>query len=224
MTSRHLRLEGVYGHPMTSYGFEDESYLLGQLRGFKQAITAIEAAGIAIPIRMVSSSAIVLGYPEADWNAVDPGRLVVGMSFPAVEERKAVWRPALVGLKSRLVLVKSLAEIGAVYPAPFLPLRPQMRIGLIPIGWSDGYPHRMPEGATALIRGQRVRLLGPSHSELLRVDLSDISDAAIGDEVVLLGQSGEDAIGLTELADQWGVTTRDLFPIIGKTLPHRYFG
>lgn len=222
--SRHLHLAGVYGHPMTSYGFEDESYTRAQLRGVEQALAEIDRAGIAVPVRMVSSSAIVLAHPEADLNAVDPGRLVLGLPFPAVAERKVEWRPALIGLKSRLVMVKSLAEIGDVEPAPFMTRRAGMRIGLIPFGWSDGYPRKMPASATVLIRGMRVPLIAPSHSELLRVDLTDCAEAKVGDEVVLLGRSGEDGIDLDELAGQWGVSTHDLAPAIGKTLPHRYVG
>ena len=80
-----------------------------------------------------------------------------------------------------------------------------MKLGLIPYGWSDGYPKRIPENATALLHGKRVRLLGPTHSELLRVDLTDVPDARIGDEVVLLGRQGNDEIDLEELSAQWKV-------------------
>ncbi|MFT0860069.1 alanine racemase [Ancylobacter sp. G4_0304] len=78
---------------MTSYGFEDEPYTLAQLEAIQQALAAIEAEGIDVPIRMASSSAIVLGHPEADLNAVDPGRLVVGMSFQSVAERRRAGGP-----------------------------------------------------------------------------------------------------------------------------------
>lgn len=220
--SRRLHLAGVYGHPMTSYGFEDEPYTLSQIDGMNRALAAIDRAGIPVPVRMVSSSAIILGHPEADLNAVDPGRLVLGMPFPAIPGRQAEWRPALVGLKSRLVMVKSLAETGDVVPAPFLTLRPGMRLGLIPFGWSDGYPRRMPAQAAALIRGRRVPLLGPSHSEMLRVDLTDLPEANVGDEVVLLGHSGPERIDLAELAEQWQTSVHDLFPAIGKGLTRRY--
>jgi alanine racemase len=220
--SRRLHLAGAYGHPMTSYGFEDEPYTRAQIDGVFRALRAIDGAGIPVPIRMVSSSAIILAHPEADLNAVDPGRLIMGMAFPSIPERQAPWRPALVGLKSRLVMVKALAETGDVMPAPFLTLRPGMRLGLIPLGWSDGYPRHLSDRATALIRGRRVRLLGPTHSELLRVDLTDVPEATVGDEIVLLGRSGSAHIGLPELADQWGVSVQDLFPAIGKSLPRKY--
>jgi alanine racemase len=185
-------------------------------------IAAIEAAGVEVPLRMVSSSAILLEHPSADLNAVDPGRLVLGFTFPAVPGRQLAWRHAMTGLRSRLVMVKPLANLDGVMPAPFLALRPDMRIGLIPYGWSDGFPRTMPERAEVLVRGRRVRLLAPSHSELLRVDLTDVPEAALGDEVVLLGRSGGEEITLAELATQWGMTPGELPPRIGRTLRRVY--
>ncbi len=219
-----LHLAGAYGHPMTSYGPPDEAYTRGQIAACIGALQAIAQAGIDVPVRMVSSSALILAYPEADLNAIDPGRLVLGIGFPAVPGRARAWKPALVGLKTRLVTLRSLSDPGDVPAAPFLPLRPGMRIGLIPYGWSENYPRRMPAQATALLHGRRVRLLPPTHSELMRIDLTDIPDAALGDEVVLLGRQGGEAIGLDELATQWGVGIADLYPAIGKGVRREYRG
>jgi alanine racemase len=219
-----LHLAGIYGHPMASYGPVDATYTNAQIASCLAALDAIAAAGIAAPIRMVSSSAIILSNPEADLNAVDPGRLVLGTDFPAAPGRERDWRPALVGLRSRLVMVKSLADPGDVMPAPFLTLRPDMRIGLIPYGWTDGYPRQMPANATALVRGHRVRLLGPTHSEMMRVDLTDVPAAGIGDEVVLLGRSGDQEITLDDLAAQWRTGVGELYAAIGKTIRRRYVG
>lgn len=217
-----LQLAGAYGHPMASYGPVDPVYTDAQIKSCIDALKRIDAAGIDVPIRMVSSSAILLSHPEADLNAVDPGRLVIGQRFPANEERTRSWRHALVGLRSHLVMVKSLDDIGDVMPAPFLPRRPGMRIGLIPYGWSDGYPRKIPENATVLLRGKRVRLLGPTHSELLRVDLTDVPEAGLGDEVVLLGRQGNDEIDLEELAAQWKVGVPELYGTIGKSVRRHY--
>ena len=220
--SNTLELAGAYGHPMMSYGPPDPVYTGAQIDSCIEALKRIEAAGIDVPVRMVSSSAIVLAHPEADLNAVDPGRLVIGQKFEAAAGRERTWRHSLVSLRSHLVMVKSLADIGDVTPAPFLPRRPGMKIGLIPYGWSDGYPRRIPETATALLHGKRVRLLGPTHSELLRVDLTDVPEARLGDEVVLLGHQGNDEIGLEELAAQWKVGVSDLYGAIGKSVRRHY--
>ena len=222
--SNTLELAGAYGHPMASYGPVDPVYTDAQIDACIDALKRIEAAGIDVPVRMVSSSAIILSHPEADLNAVDPGRLAIGQSFPAVGGRERAWRHALVGLRSHLVMVKPLDDIGDVMPAPFLPRRPGMKIGLVPYGWSDGYPRKIPENATALLHGKRVRLLGPTHSELLRVDLTDLPDAKLGDEVVFLGRQGDDEIDLEELAGQWKVGVSDLYGAIGKSVRRHYLG
>jgi alanine racemase len=220
--SNTLELAGAYGHPMASYGPLNPVYNDAQINSCIDAIRRVEAAGIDVPVRMVSSSAIILSHPAADLNAVDPGRLAIGQSFPAAAGRERNWRHALVGLRSHLVMVKSLDDIGDVMPAPFLTRRPGMKLGLIPYGWSDGYPKKMPEAATALLHGERVRLLGPTHSEMMRVDLTDVPDAKIGDEVVLLGRQGNDEITLDELAAQWKVGVSELYGAIGKGVRRHY--
>jgi alanine racemase len=222
--SNTLQLAGAYGHPMTSYGPVDPAYTDAQIASCLDALKRIEEAGIDVPTRMVSSSAIILSHPDADLNAIDPGRLVIGQSFPATTGRERNWRHALVGLCSHLVMVKSLEDVGDVMPAPFLPRRPGMRIGLIPYGWSDGYPRRIPEAAKALLHGKRIRLLGPPHSELLRVDLTDVPDAKLGDEAVLLGRQDNDEINLEELSVQWNVGIPDLYGAIGKSVRRHYVG
>lgn len=225
-SSKRLRLAGVYGHTLASYHVDSngvaEKGPQKQLEVFLGALMSIEDARIEIPIRMFSSSEIVVSQPEADLNAVEPGRLVLGLDFPAVASRERVWMPALVGFKSRIVTKKRLDIAFASKQPSFFPLRDEMVIGLLPLGWSDGYPKTLPKLATALVRGKRVSLLGPVHSELLRIDLTDVPEAEVGDEVVLLGASGSEQILLHDLAQQWGVSVADVYTGIGKTLPRVY--
>lgn len=225
-SSKRLRLAGVYGHTLASYHIDANwSFEHGpqrQLQVFLGALKDIEDAGIKIPIRMFSSSEILLSQPEADLDAVEPGRLVLGLDFPAVASRRRVWKPALVGFKSRIVVKKPLDIAHASKQPSFFPLRDDMIIGLLPMGWSDGYPKTLPKMPTALVRGKRVSLLGPVHSELLRIDLTDVPEAEVGDEVVLLGTSGSEQISLQDLAQQWGASVADVYTAIGKTLPHVY--
>ncbi|MBS7700189.1 alanine racemase C-terminal domain-containing protein [Chelatococcus sp. YT9] len=96
-------------------------------------------------------------------------------------------------------------------PTPFMRLKPDMRLGPIPFGWRAGIPGGMPNDAVALIRRCWGPLIAPTHSELIRVGLTDIPEAEVGDEVVLLRRSGGVDVSLAELAEQWGVSTYDEF-------------
>lgn len=223
VATRTLRLAGVYGHSLASY-HRDESAatvppLQQQMDVFLSSIEQMESSGIEVPIRMFASSEAVLSCPSADMNAVEPGRLIAGVDFPATESRLRKWHPALVGLKSRIVMRKALPSRFQTEARALFPIRENMVIGLIPLGWSDGYPRRPPPGATVLVNGKRVQVLGPVHSELLRIDLTDVPDAAVGDEVVLLGSSGTQTITLQELQQQWDMDLSDLYLAVGRGLP-----
>ena len=222
--SRHLRLAGIYGHPMASYGVGGDSYTEDQIDEFLRALALIRAEGIEPPISMVSSSEIVLRYPQADLTAVDPGRLIVtGIDFPAAPARAETWRSPLGAIKSRLVMTKDLPFDPAV-AAPFVDREKVTRIGLIPLGWSDGLPTKPPHGWEVLIRGQRTGLLGPVHSELTRVELSHLPEAEIGDEVTFLGRDGPEEITLTDLAGHWQMDPLDIYVSLVKFLPKHYAG
>jgi alanine racemase len=89
-----------------------------------------------------------------------------------------------------------------------------MRVATLSAGYADGYPrHLSNREAAVLVRGQRCALLGRVTMDLMMIDVSNIEDASVGDEVVLMGLQGEGEISATELADRagtisWEITTR----------------
>jgi alanine racemase len=153
-------------------------------------------------IIMLSSSDGVLRHPEMDLDAVDPGAMLFGIADTARAARPLTLKPALHAIKARLVSVKRAdASIG---PVPDLPgYSSDMQIGVLGIGWGHGLPRDLPFGASAIIRGKRIPLLAPLHLEHVRVDLTCIPDAALGDEAILLGSADGEHIDLAELAGHW---------------------
>ena len=98
-----------------------------------------------------------------------------------------------------------------------------MRIGLLPLGWGDGFPRVKPDGASVLVRGRRVPLLPPVHLEHLRVDLTEVPEARLGDEVTLVGRQGEAEIAMEEVARQWGLGPAEFYALLRDHVPRAYF-
>lgn len=192
----NIDIKGIYAHLSELAGTGPTAN--DQWCRLKDLLATIGRPGIV----MLSSSDGVLRHPEMDLDAVDPGALLFGIAETARVARPLALKPALHAIKARLVSVKQAnASIG---PAPDLPgYSPDMRIGVLGIGWGHGLPRDLPFGASAIIRGKRVPLLAPLHLEHVRVDLSRIPDAAFGDEAVLLGSAGGEHIDLAELAMHW---------------------
>lgn len=203
--SRKLELAGLYTHFHTYAGPEGHAYMEWQIGCLHESLKIAAQIDGLPPIVMAANSAVVSERPELDLSGVDPGRLLYGVGNVAARSRDATIRPVVVGLKTRLLLTKTIAETPPdVTHAPF-PVRPGMRIGILPIGWGDGLPRRFLPSAFALIRGQPAPLLNPVHLEHLRIDLSSVPEAQPGDEVALIGSQGEHQIGLNEVQSSWGM-------------------
>ena len=194
-----LFVVGAYAHLHLPDPVRMRPHALHQLEVFNSAVRQIEAAGMKLHTKMVAGTAAVMEFPEMDLDAVDPGRMLFGLGFTGTTRSLAL-RSAIRRWTTRLLLVKEVTPADvAPYPAPFGLTQP-MRIGLVPFGWGDGMPRRLHPDARVLVRGKRVPLLPPSHFEHMRVDLTDVSDASYGDEVVIVGQQGAATVTLSEVA------------------------
>lgn len=192
-----LQLEGLYTHMHVSRK-STLSYLRWQFRRFQSVILAIEEQGIHIPTRMASSSGVLNMTTEMTLNAVDPGHLIYGFRPQGPVHVDLPLRPALRALRSKLIQVKDVQRENFKDEAPF-PVLGVERIGIIPFGTADGL-HSVNCGHV-LVHGRRTALVGEPSLEHCRVDLTDIPDAEIGDEVVLIGRQGDSVIDVSEVLD-----------------------
>ena len=95
------------------------------------------------------------------------------------------------------------------------------RIGIVPVGYADGYRWRLGSRADALIEGRRVPVVGAVSMDMLAVDLGD-STGEEGSEVVLLGTQGEETIDAVELAERAGALVYEVLCGFGLRLPKVY--
>jgi len=215
----NLRVHIVNAHPNVPSPPSAE-YLDWQLRRFEAVFRQLDSRGVEVPIRMFASSKILAILRRLAFNAVDPGQMFFG---PFREEGDVPWptsRQAFHKLSSRLIHVRPLERDDFLAQAPF-PIRAGMRLGVIPIGSADGAAH-LHAGET-LVRGRRARVLcGPS-LEHMRLDLTEMPDAQVGDEVVLIGENGGDVISPEAVVAYHRLArVSDLAMAIGPRIPRRY--
>jgi alanine racemase len=213
-----LRLAGLATHLHVPPN-ADPAYVRWQFARFTAVLAALAAQGVTVPVRLAASSPLVLGYPDTYLNAVDPGRMLYGMNRDDATVAGTL-RPAFHALKSRLVEVKELTPRERFADAAPFPIARGMRLGVIPIGMGDGF-HRLNAGRV-LVRGRRVPILARPSLEHTRVDLTTVPDAAVGDEVVLIGTQGGEAITPDEVAKQNGLDPLILALTIGPRVARVY--
>jgi alanine racemase len=97
----------------------------------------------------------------------------------------------------------------------------------VPIGYADGYTRRMTGKAQVLVGGRRCAVVGAITMDMCMVDVTDVAEAKLGDEVVLLGAQGSDPgtrIDAYEVAAWAGTITWEVFCGISKRVPRVYVG
>lgn len=194
-----------------------------QFQAAAAALLAAGGGGERRPRLHMANSAALLRFAETRADLVRPGISLYGYSpldaawFPAGELPRL--QPAM-SLKSRVLQLKNLAAgRGISYGHRFITERPT-RLAVVPLGYADGYPRGVSGKAVVLIGGRRVPLLGTICMNACMADVSDLSQVAVGDEVVFMGRQGEEFIGADEIAAWHGTISYELLCRMGAANRH----
>jgi len=127
-------------------------------------------------------------------------------------------RPALTW-KTRVAQVKSVPEGAFVgYGCTYMTTHPT-RLAILPVGYADGFDRGLSNLAHVLIRGRRAPVRGRICMNITMVDVTDIPDAALEDEVVLLGGQGSERLTADQIGDWAQTISYEVLARIGGHLP-----
>ncbi len=144
--------------------------------------------GLVAQISLRNSPA-VLGWPQIPSDWVRPGIMLYGAT-PFDEPNAVASRlQPVMTLESKIICVRELPAGEPVgYGARFVTTQPT-RVGVVAMGYADGYPRQAPTGTPVLVDGQRSQLVGRVSMDMLCVDLTDVPQAGLGSTVELWGKN-----------------------------------
>lgn len=217
----HIIVEGVFTHFAKSDA-SDKTMAEEQIRKFDQMKKMLDGRGITPQFYHASNSAGIIDLPWANLDLVRAGISLYGL-WPSdeVQKENLKLRPAL-SLISRIVFLKELKAGRTVsYGATYTLDRPS-RIATIPVGYGDGYPRSLSNRGYVLIHGKRAPICGRICMDQFMVDVTEIPEAAQGDEAVLIGTSMGKSITMEELGELSGRFHYELACDLGKRIPRVY--
>ncbi len=172
-----------------------------------EQIACFEAATRDLPgSRCLANSAGVLGWPAAHGDWVRTGGLLYGLSVVAGKSGRDLGFAPAMSLSTRLIAINRLRRGERVGYAGTWECPEDMDVGVIAIGYGDGYPRSAAAGTPVLLRGRRVPIVGRVSMDLTTIDLRQAPDARVGDRVLLWG----DDLPVEEIADRAGTIAYDL--------------
>jgi alanine racemase len=209
-----LNVEAIYTH-FASADDVAEPFTLDQIARFRTLVATLADAGLRAPLHHLANSAGTMR------GLVVPGEFVrVGLALygaEAVERLEPVmrWRTEIARLKE--LPAGHSVGYGTAWRAQRF-----SRIATLPVGYADGYNRLHSNRGEVLVRGRRAPVVGRVSMDLVTIDVTDIEDAQVGDEVVLLGRQGGDEISVEELAEKLGTISYEVLCNVGARVPRRY--
>ena len=189
----HIILDGIYTHlPVSDDGNSD--YTKDQVNRFSGLVDQInQRIGRKVNIAHCSNSAAVLGHPYAWMDMVRPGIMVYGY-YPSDETPRSIPLKPGMSLLTRVTFVKKVTSGTKIGYSHTWTAREDTWIATISAGYADGFNRLFSNNGRVLINGKSYPVVGRVCMDQSMVNLGSETDVQVGDEVVLLGKSGESEI------------------------------
>ena len=214
-----IEIDGIFTH----FARADEPHASSaedQLKKFNVLLDRLQRANLRPQVVHAANSAAVINFPEAYFDLVRPGIAMFGLNPSPDTQLPETFKPALTW-KARLTSVRVLPPNHGVSYGSVYVTSDHERIGVIPVGYGDGY--RREPGQKVLVQGQVVDVVGRICMDQSMLQLDSVPDAKAGDEVVLLGAQGKQRISAGDIAARWGTLNYEVVCGLADRLPRVYF-
>ena len=211
-----LDAEGIFTHFAVSDedGEEDEAYTREQFGLFTAVIDALARQGRTFAIRHCANSGALARYPEMYLDMVRPGIALYGAGADA---QRLDLRPVM-SLKTCVSTIKVFDPDTTVSYGRTFRTTERTRIGVLPIGYADGFFRGCSNRASVLTKQGSAPIRGRICMDMCMVDLTELPDVHVGDAVEIFGQHQR----VDDLASLLGTIPYELTCAVSKRVPRLY--
>lgn len=216
-----IELEGIWTHCATADDM-DNPFADIQLSRFEDFLTTLAQHGIRSKLRHAANSATLLTRKHGHFDLVRVGLAVYGIS--PLKQPHELLRPAM-QLRSQVSFVKEVSTGAGVSYGQLHHFDRPATIATVPIGYADGVRRDFGlQGGEVLIGGRRNRVVGAVTMDQLMVEIPSAQAKAVqpGDEVVLIGEQGDQEISVSEVGRWIGTIPYEVICDVGKRVRREY--
>ncbi|MCK5534599.1 alanine racemase, partial [bacterium] len=212
-------LEGISSH--LSCADTDKEFTKKQINDFASIVEKIKEKKIRYS--HIANSAAVLCFPESYFDLVRPGLILYGL-IPCADALNKIKLKPVMSLKTKIVFLKKVLKGTPISYGKTYITKKTTRIATLPIGYADGYNRLLSNNAQVLIKGKRLPIVGRVCMDMCMVDVNDLPQAAVGDEVVLIGNQKGEMITAEEVASWSKTINYEVVCGLSKRIPRIYTG
>ena len=195
----NLKVDGVMTH--FAAADNDDEFTKLQIERFNNSVRLLEEKGFHPTFRDLANSPGALGYTGARGNLVRLGGVIYGLWWDVLP--KNIDPPKLkpvMTLHTRISLLKKVPKGETIgYSRTFRTDRDSL-IATIPIGYQDGYMRGLSNNCRAIVNGVYANIAGRVSMDWTLIDMTDVPNAELDDEVILIGERDGLCVTAEEIA------------------------
>ncbi len=217
--SQCVDTEGIFTH----FANADSTDLYDaqqQIKRFQNVLKNAKNIGLHFTYVHMANSGGLLQLPESWFSMVRVGILMYGI-YPDPQLPKVLPVQPILSWYSKVVYFKVIQPEHPVSYGSTWKSEKETRLVTLPVGYGDGYHRRMSGQAQVLIRGSKYNVVGAICMDQLMVNIN-WNSAYNGDDVVLIGDQGEERIKVEDLAEWSGTIPYEILTSINKRVPRKY--
>lgn len=220
-------LVGLFTHFAGAESLSNDERVTSQMALFEGARNSFVRAGLYARYAHQACSAAVMNYPDTVGPMARIGIMQYGywpnqetwFRYSATSDGNIDPLQRIIGWQSRIMALTNVEAGGHVgYGASCEALHP-MRIAVVPVGYAHGFTRGLSNFGRVLVRGQQAQVTGIVNMNAISVDVTDIEGVERGDEVVLIGQQGEQCITVASFSEMSEVLNYELLTRLPRTIP-----
>ena len=184
----NLRVAGLLTHFAAAENHVENEFTKLQITTFNKACEAFRSAGHSPEWIDMANSPAAIRHPDSRGNLVRLGGALYGLldDILTPDTSGPVLEPIL-SLRSTIANIKRFEAGQSIgYGRSFVTKRVS-KIGLVPIGYADGYPRALSNCGKVIVTGSVVPVIGRISMDWTLIDVTDVANVSVGDEVVLIG-------------------------------------
>lgn len=200
---KNLQIDGLMTHFANADDLAQNDFTNLQIKRFYEAVEILREKGFEPTYIDLANSPGAVAHPNSRGNLVRIGGILYGLGDDVLPQNleKPRLKPVM-ALCSQINLLKTVPKGETLgYSRSFTTARDSL-IATIPIGYHDGYPRGLSNNGKVIINGVYASIVGRVSMDWTIIDVTDVPDVKIGDEVILIGESGGLRIKAEDLAKQ----------------------
>ena len=218
--AEYLNLTGLFTHLCVADTPSEEYFTRQQQEYFRKVVESVEDLKLSYVHSLNSAGG--LWYQDGISNLTRLGIIMYGLKPDYLNCLPNEIKPVM-KWKSVISVIKEVESGKTIGYGRTYKVKKKMKIATIPTGYADGYNRNLSNNGYILLHGKKAPIVGRICMDQFMVDITDIPEAKLYDEVILLGQSGNLEITADDMAQMLNTIGYEIVCDVGKRVPRVYY-